>query len=300
MNDSESETTFTTLSDSECSCECCHTPTIYTGEITDKMKEDIGDLITNQSPEVTSKIIHFYLNGKDNCYNLCCIRFFIQKSVFRRQMTQPYNGLTSGVIFCTECSAQLDKEHIKELIHMTDESDYDVEYITYQPTGDIVYTDIIFIELILDYMYEYQRHYKVKNECIVNCQVLKHILEKNTDMNVECISVATIGSDNRHSMSFTIGHVALLVNNVLFDPSYQVAGLKNVEYFSDYEEYKTFHNSISSYRLTQKNQKTFKRFCKIASHVNNCSYTFIPLFEGTDIFMEQLLFVNQMWDEIKI
>lgn len=287
---------------SECSseCDCCQFPTLYTGEITDKMKTDIGDLIMNQSPELTSKIIHYYLAGKDNCYNLCCIRFFIQKSVFRRQTTQQYNGLTSGVIFCPDCSVQLDKEHIKQLIYMTDQSDYDIEYITYLPNGDNVYTDIIFVELILEYMYEYQKHYNIENECIINCQVLKHILERNTDMKVECISVATIGNDTSDTTCFTIGHVVLLVNGILFDPSYQVTQMKNVEYFTDYKEYKSYHDSISYCPLYKKNHNTFKRFSTIASTINQCSYRFIPLFEDTDIFMEQLLFVNQMWDEIKV
>lgn len=286
MNDSDS--------DSDDCCECCHHPTLYTGEFTDEMYLDIHDLIVDQSAEVTSKVIHYYLNGKENCYNLCCIRFFIQKAVFRKQTTQPYNGLTSGVIFCPECSTHLDKEHIKELICMTDESNYDVEYITHQPNGDIVYTDITFIEVIMEYMYEYQKHYNIKNECLNNCQVLKYILERNTDMNVECISVVTIGSDNRNTMSITIGHVALLVNGILFDPSYQVAGVKNVEHFTDYEEFKTYHNFISYRKLTQKNQKTFNRFCKIASGMND------GIIWRNEIFEEQLFFVNQMCDEIKV
>ena len=95
-------------------------------------KELVGETLYNKDYE---KCDFFYNKGKHNCYNDCCIKFFIEKALIgkkNRQLNRDtgivmingkkhvYKFITTGVIFCPSCSVMLDNEMLKVLTELTE------------------------------------------------------------------------------------------------------------------------------------------------------------------------------------
>lgn len=117
-------------------CECCKKTNAY--DETNDIINDIGDLVDLSVP---SRAIPYYLEGKKNSYNLCCIRFFIDKAVNYNQPSEPYITLTSGVCFCPSCSLDLDDEIISIIYKLTSD-DSDIVYHVKYPNGHEVEINI--------------------------------------------------------------------------------------------------------------------------------------------------------------
>lgn len=74
------------------------------------------------------RCIHFYETGKKYNFNMCCIRFFIKKCLLNYIPAEPYIGMSTGVIFCPQCSENMDSEILKIIFNLTSESDDEPTY----------------------------------------------------------------------------------------------------------------------------------------------------------------------------
>ena len=106
-----------------------------------QMSIDIGDIYEecgelDKIEKTTYRRVrceHFYENGKDYKYNLCCIRFFIKKALLEYNPTKPIITLNTGVRFCEECSESLSEDPcmIETLYDLTNEEELTLSAKTY-------------------------------------------------------------------------------------------------------------------------------------------------------------------------
>ena len=124
---------------------------------------------------------------------------------------------------------------------------------------------------IVLYMREYQKMHNIKKQCITNCQYLYDNLKAN--MPSHNIKVkAVIGISSNEDIDTTIlyaGHVVVEVDEeFIFEPSYEVYSIDNIEYF---DNIKIFINSVTNINNSDKKHviKEFIDFQKLADSINN-------------------------------
>ena len=108
---------------------------------------------------------------------------------------------------------------------------------------------------MLDKMHEYQKINDITGECITNVQYLYDILTYNTNLDVKVKSVYVVFNYDDETSVICTGHLCVLINGVLFDPSYQYAKIKDAKYIVTFKELNKHLKNVDS--VTKK--KTFKK-----------------------------------------
>ena len=102
------------------------------------------------------------------------------------------------------------------------------------------------VAYMLDKMHEYQKINDITGECITNVQYLYDILTYNTNLDVKVKSVYVVFNYDDETSVICTGHLCVLINGVLFDPSYQYATIKDPKYIVTFKELNKHLKNVDS------------------------------------------------------
>ena len=131
-------------------------------------------------------------------------------------------------------------------------------------------------EYVIDLMYEYQRINEITKCCITNVQILYDIMKSiGVNLNLKIVSVVVRAVDNELGEYHLIdGHLCVsLSEDMLFDPSYEIFKMKNVEYFQNISIYlkslgENSRNLINNNFNIREIIGTNNRFIQLAEQMN--------------------------------
>ena len=129
---------------------------------------------------------------------------------------------------------------------------------------------IILANIVL-LMREYQKKHNIKRQCVTNCQYLYDTFKANYPLNnVKVKAVIGILPNEDETIIYT-GHVVVEVDEVIFEPSYEVYSIRKIEYFDNIKQFKNV------FAFPNKNDikdiiKEFICFTKLADAINNGEY----------------------------
>jgi len=130
---------------------------------------------------------------------------------------------------------------------------------------------IILANIVL-LMREYQKKHNIKKQCVTNCQYLYDTFKANYPLkNVKVKAVIGILPNEDETIIYE-GHVVVEVDEVIFEPSYEVYSIRNIEYFDNIKQFKNvfaFRNKNDIKDII----KEFIDFTKIADTINNGELT---------------------------
>jgi hypothetical protein len=128
------------------------------------------------------------------------------------------------------------------------------------------------LESHIKLMHDYQQKNNIKGECIVNTQYLLDCL-KDIKVAVEADAVIVIGHDlNDKSNEYVVinGHIVMRIDDDIMEPSYEIARLKNRQYFGNYQTYRAFidKHKIEELIDTEETKAMYLKFNEIAQRIN--------------------------------
>jgi hypothetical protein len=130
---------------------------------------------------------------------------------------------------------------------------------------------IILANIVL-LMREYQKKHNIKRQCVTNCQYLYDTFKANYPLSdVKVKAVIGILSNEDETIIYE-GHVVVEVEEVIFEPSYEVYSIRNIEYFDNIKQFK----NVFAFRNKNDMKDTIKEFInftKIADTINNGELT---------------------------
>lgn len=95
------------------------------------------------------------------------------------------------------------------------------------------------IAYIIIKMREYQKNNDVKRQCITNAQYLYDILKINKFKNsIQARAVLLVSVDDEKDITIiNNAHMVVVIDDVLYDPSYETFNLKNKMYFFNVKDF---------------------------------------------------------------
>jgi len=131
------------------------------------------------------------------------------------------------------------------------------------------------LSLIMALMHEYQKTNNVKKECITNTQYLYDCMKANFPAsNARAKAVICVKTDEKNESNTFIVHMVIMVNERIYDPSYEINSLENVVYhdnikklissFDNIKDIPTSAKQVLSNTFTQ-----FIEFTKKEDEINN-------------------------------
>ena len=117
-------------------------------------------------------------------------------------------------------------------------------------------------------MREYQMKHNIKKQCVTNCQYLYDTFKANCPLNNVKVKAVIGILPNKYGTIIYAGHVVVEVDEDIFEPSYEVYSIRNIEYFDNIKQFKNV------FAFPNKNDikdiiKEFIDFTKIADTINN-------------------------------
>ncbi len=149
-------------------------------------------------------------------------------------------------------------------------------------------------------MFEFQKTHKVARECIANTRYLLDCV-KSTTVNARAVAVIVIGLDpegTEHDYIVIHGHVAIRMDDDIIEPSYEIAALKNKQYFGSYERYKEFitKHKINEFIDPKEVPSWYTKFVTIAEQINAGTYSNID----EEYYYLQAEYVDRRMKELKL
>jgi hypothetical protein len=106
-----------------------------------------------------------------------------------------------------------------------------------------------YIDRFMSYMHEYQKDNNITNKCVTNVQYLYENMKINyPSLSIKALPVICMVNDNEEKKTTIIAHVVLVINDIIYDPSYQTYSQKEKCYLSDIKTLRTkIHISDSNF-----------------------------------------------------
>ena len=105
-------------------------------------------------------------------------------------------------------------------------------------------TELFFGNIIMS-MREFQKNNNIKNQCLTNAQYLYDALTENkvkNDVKVQACFVISLDRD----VYIVGGHVVVMLDNVVLDPSFDVHSLNNKTYFENVNDFMKALNKLKT------------------------------------------------------
>ena len=147
------------------------------------------------------------------------------------------------------------------------------------------------INNILNDMHNYQKLNGIHRRCLTNAQTLYDYYDGFKARAFICVG------DLPDGRKYVVDkHMALTLDDKIFDPSYEVASKKNVKYYITYDEYRKSDPKPPSFNKEQING--FLKFINYANDMNNGKEVFsgasLEGCCGDDYYGNQLNYLNHM------
>ena len=143
----------------------------------------------------------------------------------------------------------------------------------------------------LNDMHTYQKLNGIEDRCLTNAQTLYDYYDGFKARAFICVGDLPDGTK-----LVVDKHMALTLDDKIFDPSYQVASKKNVKYYTTYDEYRKSDPEYPSFNKEQING--FLKFIDDANDMNNGKDVRCQDAEGVkggdDYYENQLNYLNHM------
>lgn len=121
------------------------------------------------------------------------------------------------------------------------------------------------IGTIVNDMYEYQKENGIPDKCLTNVQTLYDILKDLGIHNVKSKAYICVGNQ-QDGKKVNKKHMALIWDNYIIDPSYQVASLNDLRYYETYEDYMM---TMEYPEFKEEEIQSFYRFIDVSKEINN-------------------------------
>jgi hypothetical protein len=122
------------------------------------------------------------------------------------------------------------------------------------------------IQLFIKYMIEFQKNNNIKGQCITNTQYLYDHINHNFS-NIKHKAKAVICVTNNNNIITCIVHMVIIIDNNIYDPSYEIISLNNLSY---YDNIKTIISVLPhvSKEMISKTFTGFIKFIELADKIN--------------------------------
>lgn len=103
-----------------CPCHTCWGDRLLRDIDNERFMYDMSDLFNKIRGDHPTeyKIKWFYVCGRHYKYNVCCIRRFVENVVFDKPFTHNNLSLNTGVVFCEECSINIqDDDELQSILY---------------------------------------------------------------------------------------------------------------------------------------------------------------------------------------
>ena len=125
------------------------------------------------------------------------------------------------------------------------------------------------LNAVISLMMKYQKINNIKKECITNTQYLYDCINANfSKQKAKAKAVICIGNDCETNDTKVVVHMVVMMDNVIYDPSYEIYSLNGVNYF---DNIKTVISSFSLSKtpVPKDSLRGFIDFIKLADKINN-------------------------------
>ena len=121
----------------------------------------------------------------------------------------------------------------------------------------------------LAYMYDFQSINSIESECRTNVQLCyAHFKKLLPDLRVEAFIVAGINPSD-HVFELIGGHVALVLDDTIIDPSYEAAKLLEKKYFTTVDQFLQFLQQINKNMDENQLTNAYTKFVTVAAGIND-------------------------------
>jgi hypothetical protein len=154
-------------------------------------------------------------------------------------------------------------------------------------------------------MHEFQKNNNISRACITNTKYVMDCLGAKiaTHLNVRPIAAIVLGQrPNYEEKEYNVidGHVTLMIDDEVLEPSYEVESFSAVKYFFNYDSYAEFIKTFGTVTYTdlydetkpgrpEKIEDEHKKFIKIASGLSEYTYDNIE----HEYYCAQAQYVNE-------
>jgi hypothetical protein len=146
-------------------------------------------------------------------------------------------------------------------------------------------------------MHEYQKANNISRECITN---VKYILDclpvKSKNIQDTIVNAFIVVGKNKETNDLVVisGHLALVIDDQIIEPSYEIEELTQKQYYKTYEEYTNFlqnHNILVEHDINEV-QANHQKFIEIAEALNKNDYDRIndTYYDEQANYVDKLLF----------
>lgn len=122
------------------------------------------------------------------------------------------------------------------------------------------------IQLFIKYMIEFQKNNNIKGQCITNTQYLYDHINHNFS-NIKQKANAVICVTYNNNIITLIVHMVIVIENIIYDPSYEIISLNNVCYYNNINTLISILPNISKEQIS-KTFKDFVKFIELARKIN--------------------------------
>jgi|688.fasta_scaffold801381_2 hypothetical protein len=136
---------------------------------------------------------------------------------------------------------------------------------------------------IIDLMYNFQNLNNIKGQCITNAKYLYDNFNNNLpQLQARATPVICISGIK------TIIHMVVMINDTIYDPSYELFSLKDVKYFNNIKQYLDNITPESRIKLGPSVIRDFIDFTELAKNINEKKIVI-----DTDYYQEQADYVEK-------
>jgi hypothetical protein len=127
------------------------------------------------------------------------------------------------------------------------------------------------IQLFIKHMIEYQKNNNIKGQCITNAQYLYDYINHNfPNINPKAKAVVCLGNDNENNITKCICHMVIMIDDIIYDPSYEIISLNDIYYFGNMKSFSSYIKKIPLFPedIYLKTVSNFIEFIKLADKIN--------------------------------
>jgi hypothetical protein len=123
------------------------------------------------------------------------------------------------------------------------------------------------VEELISLMNEYQKKYNIKEHCITNTQYLYDCIKLNFPKARTQAVLCTVLNDKKE-VTKIITHMVVMIDDLIYDPSYEINSLQNVHYFDNVKSLVSAVPNLPKEKIS--NMIThFLEFIKFSCEINN-------------------------------
>ncbi len=151
-----------------------------------------------------------------------------------------------------------------------------------------------FISSVILSMREYQKQNNIKKQCVTNAQYLYDIIKTHSSNNVKIKSVFVVSNNKEENTVIIVsGHLVIIDNETIIEPSYDVFCLKNKSYYDNFNDFINAFDDKNEFKSkfdVKQLMSNYIYFMKLSERMNNSEFiiTSKPYYNELADYIEKL------------